>query len=209
MNGRLNIYIDIDGVLLINEHHLAPGAAEFIKTVADYGSPNWLTTHCREGDATWAVEYVDRCTDEDLTPWLQAFTPTTWTDNKTEAIDFSHPFYWFDDDLYPGEEADLEKHGTMNSLIRIDLQANPEDLITKSERLFTDIEMSPPRVTTCLACDSQDIDKIIYGLVTAEPMLENEEETSYQIGGCVIWPDSPAFQCRDCDNEFGEYVNEN
>lgn len=62
------LYIDIDGVLLANEHHLAEDAAEFIKYIADNFEVYWLTTHCQLGDAMWAVTYVARATDEDVTP---------------------------------------------------------------------------------------------------------------------------------------------
>lgn len=123
------IYVDIDGVLLANESNLAIGAVEFIKFVADNFEVFWLTTHCMHGDPKWAVEYVNRAAKEDLKPYLNIFKPTTWSLKKTEAIDFSKPFLWFDDDCYSGEKQDLQKNDAINSWIEIDLIKHQDQLV--------------------------------------------------------------------------------
>ena len=64
----MNIYLDIDGVLLANEENLAIGASELIKYAADNFSVYWLTTHCMHGDPTRAIEYIQRVIDENLRP---------------------------------------------------------------------------------------------------------------------------------------------
>lgn len=124
----MNIYMDIDGVLLANESNLTEGASEFIKYLAENFTVYWLTTHCMHGDGTWAVKYVDRTTEEDLTPWLNKFKPTTWSLKKTEAIDFSEPFIWFDDDCFSGEKLDLQEHDALNSWYEVNLQKYPNQL---------------------------------------------------------------------------------
>jgi len=123
------IYLDIDGVLLANEANLAIGASEFIKYVTEQFEVYWLTTHCMDGDPAHAVEYVQRATDEDLRPYLQKFKPVSWGIAKTEAIDFSKPFLWFDDDCYGGERAVLNEHRVFNSWIEVDLAKYPDQLI--------------------------------------------------------------------------------
>lgn len=131
----MNLYLDIDGVLLANESNLAEGAAQFIKYCADNFTVYWLTTHCMHGDGTWAVKYVDRTTEEDLTPWLNKFIPTTWSLKKTDAIDFSQPFIWFDDDCFSGEKLDLQEHNALNSWYEVNLQKHPDQLIKELKQL--------------------------------------------------------------------------
>lgn len=94
------LYLDIDGVLLANETNLAEGASDFIKYASDHFDVYWLTTHCMDGDAAHAIDYVLRATNEDLRPYLETFKPTTWSLMKTEAIDS-----WIEVDLakYPDQ----------------------------------------------------------------------------------------------------------
>lgn len=125
----MNIYLDIDGVLLANENNLAIGAAEFIKYATGHFDVYWLTTHCMDGTAEHAIDYVNRASDEDLRPWLSQFRPVTWSVKKTEAIDFSKPFLWFDDDCFSGEKIDLHEHNALNSWIEIDLRKTPDQMV--------------------------------------------------------------------------------
>jgi len=129
-NGDMkpNLYLDIDGVLLANESNLAIGASEFIKYAVDNFDVYWLTTHCMDGKTAHAIEYVQRATDENLRPYLEKLKPTTWSLAKTEVIDFSKPFLWFDDDCYSGERLKLNEHKVFNSWIEIDLSKYPDQL---------------------------------------------------------------------------------
>jgi len=133
--NRPILYIDIDGVLLANESNLSEGAADFIKYIADNFEVYWLTTHCMHGDPKWAVEYVNRASDEDLSPWLNKFKPTTWSLKKTDAIDMAKPFFWFDDDCYSGEKSDLRDNGVFNSWIEMDLQKYNDQLVHELKML--------------------------------------------------------------------------
>jgi hypothetical protein len=123
------LYLDVDGVLLANEDNLSTGAVEFIKYAADNFEVFWLTTHCMDGDTTHAIQYVQRATKADLLPWLQKFKPVTWNLKKTEAIDFTKPFLWFDDDCYPDELRDLKKNGAFKSWIEVDLAQYPDQMV--------------------------------------------------------------------------------
>jgi hypothetical protein len=87
----MNVYLDIDGVLLANEENLAIGAIEFIKYAVEHFDVYWLTTHCMDGTTEHAIEYLNRAAEEDLRPWLEKFKPVIWSLKKTEAIDFSKP----------------------------------------------------------------------------------------------------------------------
>lgn len=129
ISTKPRLYLDIDGVLLANENNLALGAADFIKYAADHFEVYWLTTHCMAGDSAHAIDYVQRATDETLRPWLEKFKPLAWSLKKTDAIDFSKPFLWFDDDCYSGEKIDLHDHNVINSWIEVDLAKHPDQMV--------------------------------------------------------------------------------
>ena len=131
----MNIYLDIDGVLLANEENLAIGAVDFIKYAAEHFDVYWLTTHCMDGTTEHAIEYLNRASSEDLRPWLEQFKPVVWSLKKTEAIDFSKPFLWFDDDCFTGEKIDLQAHNVMNSWIEIDLRKTPDQVVKEMATL--------------------------------------------------------------------------
>lgn len=125
----MNVYLDIDGVLLANEENLATGAVEFIRYAVEHFDVYWLTTHCMDGTTEHAIEYLQRATNENIRPLLEKFKPVTWGLKKTEAIDFSKPFLWFDDDCFKGEKIDLQEHGVLESWIEIDLRNVPDQMV--------------------------------------------------------------------------------
>ena len=47
---------------------------------------------------------------------------------KTDAIDFTKPFLWFDDDCYSGERLALKENDAFNSWIEIDIAKYPNQL---------------------------------------------------------------------------------
>jgi hypothetical protein len=122
-----NVYLDIDGVILANETHLANYANEFVKFLVDNFDVYWLTTHCK-GDATVPVTRFGHLFDEDVIEYLKKIKPTTWEYSKTEAIDFEKPFLWFDDDLWDEERDDLIKNNALASWIEVDLNSSPDRL---------------------------------------------------------------------------------
>ncbi len=134
----MNIYIDIDGVLLANEIHTAPGANKFLRALLTKhpDSTYWLTTHCWRGE--------NRCI-ELLSPFLQPETaallpkikPTEWGELKTDAIDFNQPFLWFDDDLLPDEAKVLRQHNALGNYVPVDLQSQATQLLELTRRFFS------------------------------------------------------------------------
>jgi len=127
----MNIYLDIDGVLLANEKHPALGAKEFIKYVlTNYPDTTyWLTTHC-QGDASRPIRDVGHLFDNETVELMKKIKPTIWLDSsaKTDAIDFSQPFLWFDDDLFAKEREALLSHGVLENWIEVDLMKDPNTL---------------------------------------------------------------------------------
>lgn len=52
---------------------------------------------------------------------MKNILPTNWDTLKTEAIDFSQPFLWFDDDLFNEERKVLIENNCLDSWVEIDL----------------------------------------------------------------------------------------
>lgn len=128
----MNIYLDIDGVIVANDNNAANYSAEFIEYVlTNYPDTTyWLTTHC-QGDASRPIKDVGHLFDKKTVEFMKMIKPTTWLDspNKTSAIDFNEPFLWFDDDCFYGERQDLIKHNKLDNWIEVNLSKNPDQLM--------------------------------------------------------------------------------
>lgn len=127
----VNIYLDIDGVLLANDRQPANYASDFLRYVLTNfpDSTYWLTTHC-QGDASRPIRDVGDLFDDETIELMKKIKPTTWLDSsaKTDAIDFSKPFLWFDDDLFPNERKALIKHNVLDNWIEVDLRKDTDQL---------------------------------------------------------------------------------
>lgn len=126
----INIYIDIDGVLLANDLNPANHAREFLKYVLEKfpDSTYWLTTHC-QGDANVPVQHIGHLFNTETIELMKKIKPTSWDLAKTRAIDFSRPFLWFDDDLFFEEKQALIEHDSLDNWIEVDLSKNPDQLL--------------------------------------------------------------------------------
>ncbi|QQS26517.1 hypothetical protein IPM44_02190 [bacterium] len=124
-----NIYLDVDGVLLAHNLHPANYVHEFLDFVTNNYSTYWLTTHCK-GDTQHVVEYLSRILSPKTVHLLNNIKSTNWDLAKTEAIDFSRPFIWFDDYLFNFEKEELLRRNALDSWIEIDLSKNPDQLHT-------------------------------------------------------------------------------
>lgn len=126
----MNIYLDIDGVLLANDRQAARHVDAFVDAcIASGADLYWLTTWCGGEDnqtASW-LSHSDM-NSATIAKLLQHCKSTNWKTAKTEAIDFSVPFLWFDDDLYAEERADLEKHNALDSWVEVNLGKDPDML---------------------------------------------------------------------------------
>lgn len=128
-NGFMNIYLDIDGVLV---HNGKP--ADHLEAFIEYlhsnyaGNIYWLTTHC-QGDSAPAVTYIERfVTNAETLKRIREFKPTKWGVSKTEGIDFGASFLWFDDTLLYGEKQILAGRGASDNMILVNLTKNPDSL---------------------------------------------------------------------------------
>ena len=142
-NYPVNIYFDIDGVILANDKQPALHVKEFLSYFIERYPTYWLTTHCK-GDAKYTVSHIERYLDKELLELVKKIKPTNWSMSKTEAIDFSQPFIWFDDQVFEFEKEQLRKHNSLNSWINVDLRENPNHLKDILE-LFRDHNKDLPK----------------------------------------------------------------
>lgn len=125
----MNIYLDIDGVLLIDEKHAAPHADEFIQHILTKypDSTYWLTTHNWQGENR-AKEVLAPHLKTETVAMLDKVKPSEWKELKTDAINFEADFLWFDDDLWPQEMKVLEENNATGRFVMVDLRKDPDML---------------------------------------------------------------------------------
>jgi len=124
---QTNVYLDIDGVLLANDLNPANYVHEFLEKVTSTYPTYWLTTHCK-GDAGTAINRLSLVFPPETMALLKDVKATNWDLAKTEAIDFSKPFLWFDDDLFYEEKQDLLSHDRIDNCVEVDLKKDPNHL---------------------------------------------------------------------------------
>ena len=124
----MKIYLDIDGVILTKDLKPANYLYEFLKYITSKHPVFWLTTHCK-GNSDSTVNFLSRFLDPKIIEIAKNIQSTNWSTAKTEAIDYQSPFLWFDDYLFEFEKKDLIKHDSINSWIKVDLLANPNQLL--------------------------------------------------------------------------------
>lgn len=129
----MKIYLDIDGTLIhedLTENYGKPAAGleDFLLALRPHDT-YWLTTHCMTGDATNARRLMKAVVSPELHNDIDRIKKTVWKDLKTEALDFESDFIWFDNDIFDGEREALRKCGPNQSVVEVDLRADPKQLI--------------------------------------------------------------------------------
>lgn len=123
-----DVYLDIDGVLLANDLNPTLHVHEFLMKVKDSASEvYWLTTHCK-GDATTAYKRLELVLEPKTMELLKDVKATDWDAAKTDGIDFTKQFIWFDDDLFFDEKRVLEEHNALDNWIEVDLAKDENNL---------------------------------------------------------------------------------
>lgn len=130
---NMNIYLDIDGTMIREDRWDmqdlgADGLAEFIIALRPH-TTYWLTTHCRDGNPERAREIMKRYVPVELHSEIDRIKPTTWDMMKTEGIDWSQDFIWFDNDISAFEWERIEQGSENQQAIEVNLKVNPKQLI--------------------------------------------------------------------------------
>lgn len=121
----MNIYLDIDGVMLGTKSP-QKDIAKLIKYILKHYPDNtyWLTTHCKSGINRCAEWLKQNNFPEELADEMdKIIKPTDWEVMKTEAIDMDQDFVWFDDSLFETERRTLEAYHVLDGFY----QMNPKD----------------------------------------------------------------------------------
>jgi hypothetical protein len=131
---NMNFYLDIDGTIITKDQQQAGGLKSFLTYLYKNGEIYWLTTHCKENNITKVFSYLEPILDKESFALIQKIKPTSWQTLKTESIDFSQPFIWFDDYILEAEKIILEKNNALDNWIKINLQKNHtlENYISKN-----------------------------------------------------------------------------
>ena len=124
----MNIYLDINDTLLTHDLKPVEGLKTFLEFILKDNDVYWLTTHCK-GDASVAINYLRDLLPDDILNLAKLIKPTNWNTQKTEAIDFSKDFLWFDDYIFEAEKRVLQENNKLESWIKIDLRSQPSQLI--------------------------------------------------------------------------------
>ncbi len=130
----MNFYIDVDGTIITKDHKEAENLNRFLRALINSGDLYWLTTHCRYDNADSVFSYLKPILSDDNYLLIRKIKPTNWQTLKTEAIDFSQPFIWFDDFLLEAEKIILRENDCFKNWTPINLYNNPDILnsITKA-----------------------------------------------------------------------------
>ena len=121
----MNIYLDIYGTI-----RGIASPIEDVVTLLEYcldnfpGHVYWLTSYCRHG-VNRCDEVLGFLPDDIRDRAIKEVKPTDWDAMKTDAIDFSQPFVWIDDNMHDSEFRVLAEHGTEENFHRIN-SADPE-----------------------------------------------------------------------------------
>lgn len=137
----MNIYLDIDGTMIhenLAESIPAIGLAEFIIALRPH-TTYWLTTHCRDGNPERPREIMKQYLPAELHVDIDRIKPTVWDILKTEGIDWSKDFIWFDNDIRDAEWKMFAQSKEGQSFIEVDLRTNPIHLLEITKDLIQNL----------------------------------------------------------------------
>lgn len=135
------LYIDIDGVLIaggspyVLKPVLAGHAVKFLRFSLDNFDCYWLTSHCRHGETSHLIAYLETTNDPKILELSREVKPTSWSTLKTEAIDLTSDFYWIDDSPLQYEIELLKSHGVLERWIHTNTRKDPDGLLRVMEQL--------------------------------------------------------------------------
>ena len=120
MKPEIDIYLNIDGVLLDENSQPANCSREFLKHIVPNFNVYWLSSRTKDNNFE-LLKDLSRIFEPQVMQLISRVRPTRWSYAKTQAIDFSRPFLWFDDELVIHERLDLIKNNAVASWIEVNL----------------------------------------------------------------------------------------
>lgn len=129
----MNIYLDINQVLLTSKNTLTLHSDEFLKSVIKY--PTYWLTADYGGKVDMALSHLLPLLNHEQRDLITLIDRVPWDLARTEAIDFSEPFLWFTRAVDEFERSDLEVQACANNLVLIDTDKEPEILKLYAKKL--------------------------------------------------------------------------
>lgn len=123
-----NIYLGIDGVILTKGVVPALHLDKFLKHIIAHFNVYWLSSRCR-GSSEVTEKYLSQFLDTNTISLIKSIKPTSFSLDKTEAIDFNKNFFWLDCELFDSEKNTLRKHNDYDRWIELNLIKNPDQLL--------------------------------------------------------------------------------
>lgn len=128
--ARMNLYLDVDGVILGEGGRPAQHLDEFLDFVLPRFNCFWLTTH-----QTGVFDYLRQHLDPATMQRVQGIQPTTFCTLKAEVL--AGDFYWLDDAPLACEIEWLQQRGLLDRWIEVNTRRRPDDLLRAVEFLLT------------------------------------------------------------------------
>lgn len=143
----MNIYLDINQVLLNSKNTLALHCDKFLGTIIKY--PTFWLTADYGGKVDTALSHLLPLLNHEQRNLITMIDRVPWDLARTEAIDFSEPFLWFTRTVDEFERSDLEVQKCVKNLVLIDADKEPAILKLYAKKLpqsvQPDITHSPYR----------------------------------------------------------------
>lgn len=132
----MNIYLNIDGVLRVHAGQAAHYADEFLNLIVRRwpDTSYWLTMQSR-GGRFGSLELLQPLIKPRTYAACKVIRPGNWRDHKTDAIDFTRPFLWYDDIITPEEQQILRHYRAEGCFRPINLHKDPHQLMDEIEHL--------------------------------------------------------------------------
>ncbi len=194
----MNIYLDIDGVLIKKDNSSADNVVEFLKYVTDNHDVYWLTTHCRGGENNTLSHLKGKLPDKAF-EYLEKIKPTDWQTLKTEAIDFTRDFLWLDDYVIEVEKNILLENNFLCKLQLINLEKNPGSLDTKFYNLKEQKIEEPVKMDFKIVFSEREFEKIKQGYNNKETGMDERWKFVYHESQLYIirsWTNWVAYKLR-------------
>lgn len=127
----MNIYIDVDGVLINKDGALADFAEVFLQAIISRwpDSTYWLSNYCWQGKNIARDIVYPHLKKKRTMELIELIKPTDWDELKTDAINFSEPFLWFEDKLFRDEVEILKHYHAYKCFRQINLVKDPSQLL--------------------------------------------------------------------------------
>lgn len=129
----MNIYLEMDGVLIDKNNQLADFAEVFLQYILTHwpDSTYWLSSHCWKGSNNTLDILIPKLRKKRTLQLIELIKPTDWDELKTDGIDFKQAFLWFDSELFSEEKQILEHYRALECHRKVNLVHDPSRLLSE------------------------------------------------------------------------------